>query len=193
VVLIGGVPAGWRNADGDSKRGAEWARVYRSYDVISPWSVGRYDSEATNRGFVNRLVVPDLAEAHRLGLGYMPVVFPGFSWANLMTVRGKPAEAIQNRIPRQCGNFLWQQGQTRIAAGARTLFIAMFDEVDEATAVMPVVTRGAELPSGTKLIALDRDGCDLPADWYLRVSGSLAGHLRSRQVPPASLATVLRP
>ena len=193
VSLIGGVPSGWRNANGDSKAGAGWAAVYRSFDAISPWAVGRYDDEASNRGFVDGMIGADLMETGRLGIGYMPVIFPGFSWANLMSVRGNEAAAVQNRIARRCGNFLWQQGQTRIAAGARSLFIAMFDEVDEATAVMPVVTRTGDLPQGTRLIALDHDGCELPSDWYLRVSGSLASYLRSAQVPPASLSAVLRP
>jgi hypothetical protein len=80
-----------------------------------------------------------------------------------------------------------------MAAGARSLFIAMFDEVDEATAIMPVVSQSEELPPGTRLIALDQDGCDLPSDWFLRIGGSLAGYLRSAQVPPASLSAVLRP
>jgi hypothetical protein len=193
ALIIGGVPAGWRNTNGDSKTGAAWSEVYRSFDVISPWAVGRYGDEASNREFVDQLVGPDLMEADRLGIGYMPVVFPGFSWANLMTVRGNPAAAIPNRIPRRCGNFLWQQGQTRMAAGARSLFIAMFDEVDEATAVMPVITQTEDLPPGSRLIALDHDGCDLPSDWYLQVSGKLAEYLRSGQLPPVQLRTVLRP
>ncbi len=192
-LVIGGVPAGWRTADGDSKRGDDWGRVYRSFQVISPWAVGRYQDEAGNQRFVDELIGPDLAETERLGIAYLPVIFPGFSWANLMTVRGETAAAIQNRTPRRCGNFLWQQGQSRIAAGARSLFIAMFDEVDEATAIMPVVARTADLPAGTRLIALDHDGCDLPPDWYLRVSGGLADHLRRGQVPPPALSSVLRP
>lgn len=191
--LIGGVPTGWRAGEGDAKGGAEWAKVYRSYDVISPWAVGRYGDGAGNQRFVDQTVVPDLAETGRLGLGYLPVVFPGFSWANLMTTRGNLAAAIPNRIPRQCGNFLWQQGQTRIAAGARSLFVAMFDEVDEGTAIMPVVARSTDLPAGTALIALDRDGCALPSDWYLRVTGGLAGHLKASTVPPAALSESLRP
>lgn len=193
VLLIGGVPAGWRNADIDSRGGATWASLYREFDVVSPWTVGRYESGPDNLGFVEGVVRDDIAEANRLGLGYMPVIFPGFSWANLMTARGNPAQAIPNKIPRRCGHFLWQQGQTRIAAGARTLFIAMFDEVDEATAIMPVVAKRDALPAGTGLIALDQDGCDLPADWYLRVSGSLAGYLRAGEVPPESLSQVMRP
>ena len=58
---------------------------------------------------------------------------------------------------------------------------------------MPVVARQEELPAGTRLIALDQDGCDLPPDWYLRVTGSLAGYLRAGQVPPESLSQVMRP
>ncbi|MGE0801056.1 MAG: glycoside hydrolase family 71/99-like protein [Lautropia sp.] len=195
VLLIGGIPSGWRNANGDSRTGAEWATLYRSFDVISPWSVGRYSDEASNLGYVQGLVIPDLEETTRLGIGYLPVVYPGFSWANLMKSRGNgnTAQAAQNRVPRRCGDFLWQQGQTRLAAGARSLFIAMFDEVDEATAVMPVVARTEELPPGTGLIALDHDGCKLPSDWYLRISGSLAGYLKAGEVPPAVLSTVLRP
>lgn len=193
ALLIGGVPAGWRNANGDSRTGADWARLYRGFDVISPWAVGRYTDEASNQGFVDGLVVPDLVETTRLGIGYLPVIFPGFSWANLMLTRGNPVKATQNQVPRRCGDFLWEQGQTRLAAGARSVFIAMFDEVDEATAVMPVVARSEDLPPGTRLIALDHDGCDLPSDWYLRVSGSLAGYLRAGEIPPKSLSAVLRP
>jgi hypothetical protein len=138
-------------------------------------------------------VLPDLAEAERVGIGYMPVIFPGFSWANLMKSRGKADSALRNQTPRRCGNFLWEQGQSRLAAGAESMFIAMFDEVDEATAVMPVVARKDNLPLGTNLIALDEDGCDLPADWYLRISGMLSRMLKQGQVPPEEMSSVLRP
>ncbi len=193
VLLVGGVPAGWRRAQGDSKTGDGWAEVYRSYDVISPWAVGRYSDAGSDRAFVDNNVVPDLAETSRLGIGYLPVIFPGFSWANLMKTRGNEGAAIRNQTPRRCGNFLWQQGQSRMQAGAGSIFIAMFDEVDEATAIMPVVARREDLPLGTNLIALDEDGCGLPPDWYLRVSGRLADYLRSGQVPPADLSSVMRP
>ncbi len=193
VLLVGGVPAGWRRTQTDSKSGAGWAEVYRSYDVLSPWAVGRYADAASNQAFVDGNVISDLAEASRVGLGYMPVIFPGFSWANLMKTRGNDRAAIRNQTPRRCGNFLWQQGQSRLQAGVDSLYIAMFDEVDEATAIMPVVAKRADLPLGTDLIGLDEDGCELPSDWYLRVSGALAGYVKSGQVPPADLSSVVRP
>lgn len=191
AVLIGGVPSQWRTLSGDAKADATWSGVYRAYDVLSPWAVGRYADRASDQHFVRNVVEGDLAETRRLGIGYLPVVFPGFSWANLMTVRGHLDQALPNRIPRRCGDFLWEQGRSRIAAGSRSLFVAMFDEVDEGTAIMPVETRTARLPASTGLIALDADGCELPSDWYLRVTGQLAAHVRRGAQLPDSLSAVL--
>jgi hypothetical protein len=39
--VMGGVPTNWRALGGDSKSDPAWAAVYRSFDIISPWSVGR--------------------------------------------------------------------------------------------------------------------------------------------------------
>ena len=50
---------------------------------------------------------PDLAWCRSSGLDYLPVVFPGFSWHNLMAGRGK--DAPLDAIPRLGGRFLWSQ------------------------------------------------------------------------------------
>ena len=42
VTLVGGVPSRWRERGYDAKRIPEWDRVYRAFDVISPWTVGRF-------------------------------------------------------------------------------------------------------------------------------------------------------
>jgi hypothetical protein len=193
ATVIGGVPSHWRTLDGDSQSAAEWAAVYRSYDVISPWTVGRFADDSGADQFVQSRVTADLAETRRLGLRYLPVVFPGFSWSNLMRNRGRSAEAIVNRIPRRCGQFLWRQVTDLLPLHVDALYVAMFDEADEGTAIFPAVTRTDGLPVGADMLYLDEDGCSLPDDWYLRVAGAAARFLHASAVPPGQLDLVIRP
>ena len=49
-------------------------RTYRSFDIVSPWTIGRFrDAPGTDRSYADE-VKRDLAETHRLGIDYMPVV-----------------------------------------------------------------------------------------------------------------------
>jgi len=193
AVVIGGVPTHWRTLDGDSKPGRAWAQVYRKYDVISPWSVGRFSDEGGADKFIRDVVQPDIAETRRLGLRYMPVVSPGFSWSNLMRNRDKADQAVLNRTPRNCGRFLWRQMSDLLDLHVDALYVAMFDEADEGTAIFPAETRADKLPAGSKMVYLNQDGCFLPDDWYLRVTGAGAGFLHESKVPPKQLDAVVRP
>jgi hypothetical protein len=65
-----------------------------------------------------------------------------------------------------------------VDAGATTIFVAMFDEVDEGTAIFKVVSTRAGLPAQGTFLALDADGESLPSDWYLRVTGEVGRMLR---------------
>jgi hypothetical protein len=192
VTLIGGVPTSWRTASNDSKAEAQWADVYRSYDVVSPWSVGRFKDDDGLQVFINKYVAPDLAETKRLGLGYMPVIFPGFSWYNLMTNRGQPKSAKLNEMPRKCGQFLWAQAAGMMGAGVDTLYAAMFDEMDEATALLPTLAWPSELPKDSTMLTLNQDGCLLPEDWYLHITGLAADKLRKSELPSRKLMDVSR-
>ena len=192
ATLIGGVPSNWRTLDGDSQSDRRWAAVYRSYDVLSPWSVGRFVDDAGVDKFVRERVLPDMEETKRLGIGYMPVVFPGFSWFNLQTGRGQKNLAIINQIPRRCGNFLWRQVYSLLGARVDMLYAAMFDEVDEGTALFPTEPRAAELPRGAQMAFLNQDGCVLDDDWYLRITGKAAHFLRRSEVPPVTLDSAMR-
>lgn len=193
ATLIGGVPTNWRILDGDSHTDPRWAQIYRSYDVISPWSVGRFGDVAGADTFVRVHVLPDLAEPKRLGIDYMPVIFPGFSWFNLQNGRGFKERAILNQIPRRCGNFLWHQVFNLLDVRVDMLYAAMFDEVDEGTALFPTETREDKLPIRAHMVFLNQDGCFLPDDWYLRVTGQAAKYLRNREMPPKRLDSVMRP
>jgi hypothetical protein len=191
ATIIGGIPTYWRTLTGDSRTDVAWAKVYRGYDVISPWSVGRYSTEKDADNFVRDLVKPDRAEARRFGLRYMPVVSPGFSWSNLMRNRGEVSAL--NQTPRNCGRFLWRAIVDILETHVDAVYVAMFDEVDEGTAIFAVEPHAGKLPSGARMVFLDQDGCSLPDDWYLRVTSAAARFLRSGKTPPRRLDAVIRP
>jgi hypothetical protein len=164
ATLFGGVPAGWRTLTRDSQPDPAWAAVYRAFDIVSPWAVGRFRDTAGIERFYADSVAADLEETRRLGIGYMPVVFPGFSWHNM-----NPTAAL-NQIPRRGGRFFWEQIDRAIGTGAGMLYGAMFDEVDESTALFKLARTPRDAPAEPPTVTLDADGVEVPADWYLRLA-----------------------
>ena len=181
VTYMGGVPSRWRTLAGDSRKEEGWAEVYAMMDVIQPWTVGRYGNLEGVDKWKNEAIVPDLAATKETGQLYMPVVFPGFSWANLNRNATKPAK--QNQIPRLGGQFLWRQAVDARNAGATVLKIAMFDEVNEGTAVMKVAAKRTEAPEQGYWLTLDADGMNLPNDWYLKLSGEITMMFHGKRQP----------
>jgi hypothetical protein len=174
ATVMGGVPAYWRTGTHDAMSGTDWAAVFRSYDVLSPWTVGRYHNNSEADAFSQNVIMPDIQEAADIGAMYMPVVYPGFSRANLTP--GSPL----NQIPRMCGQFYWHQVYNAISAGAPALFVAMFDEMDEGTAMFKQAATQQQLPEGANLVPLDADGCSLPSDFYLKLGGATGEMLRGQ-------------
>ena len=164
VRLLGGVPARWRTLGRDSQIDPKWARVYRSFDILSPWTVGRFHDNRGIDRFYQEEVRQDLVETRRLGIEYLPVVVPGFSWHNM-----NPAAPF-NRIPRRGGRFCWRQVGRALQAANTMLYGAMFDEVDEGTAMFKVAPSRRDVPVEVPLVTLDVDGEKLPSDWYLRLA-----------------------
>jgi hypothetical protein len=195
VKLIGGIPAYWRTLDRDSKGAPAWGRVYRAFDVISPWATGRFTDDASADSFLKETVAPDLAVTKSLGIGYLPVIFPGMSASHLHRGRGQTTVpgAVLNRVPRRCGDFLWHQVHNLSTAGVRSLYVAMFDEVDEGTALIPIESGPGRQPKGTEMLSRDQEGCSLPPDWYLRVAGQAALVLQGRSTAREPLSAVLVP
>jgi hypothetical protein len=167
VAYMGGAPARWRTLKADAAKDPGWSEVYRKMDVVQPWTVGRYRTNAQVDDWKKNELEPDVAELRKNGQVYMPVVFPGFSWYNLN--RDSP----KNAIPRNRGEFLWRQAYNAKAAGATVLKIAMFDEVNEATAMFKLAARRTDAPEQGFWLTLDADGGDLPSDWYLRLAGEI--------------------
>ncbi len=154
VTLIGGCQWHWRTA-----QDAEWARGFRRFDVISPWNVGNYAMINGKKIAATDYWKADLAEAKRHGMEYLPVVYPGFGWTNL---KGKNAEGAT--IPRRGGAFFWEQFVKASELEIDMAYVAMFDEVDEATAIFKVTNTP---PIQVRFQIYE----GLPSDWYLRLTG----------------------
>ncbi len=175
AVMLG-VPTYWRTLDRDAVADPKLHEIIATADIVSPWSVGRFDSPAGARAYAAQTVAPDIAWANDRGLDYLPVVFPGFSWHNLMKARGKSAPLDQ--IPRLGGRFLWTQAVSLKNAGAEMLYVAMFDEIDEGTAIFKCTN---DPPVGESPF-LTYEG--LPTDQYLWLAGEIGRMLRG-EIPPA--------
>ena len=192
VTFMGGVPSYWLTRDHDASADPGWTQVWRRLGVISPWSVGRYHDDASANLYRTTVIAPDITAAKAMGVDYMPVVFPGFSWKNLMLFRNHAARVSGNAIPRRCGRFYWRQIYNARSAGATMIYNAMFDEVDEGTAMFKVLASAAQapvagMPRGDGFVTLDADGCHLPSDWYLRLAGAATSQLRAGTPPSTSL------
>ncbi len=184
LIVTGG--SGWRNLTRDVQTGPEWPQVYRSFDIISPWTVDRYKDKATFDQFVLERIRPDLAETKRDSIELMPVIYPGTSQHNLFISEKGSDTQIINRVPRDCGQFIWSQAAREKKEGANMLYVAMFDEVDEGTA-MYKLAQPQDDPREAPMLSLDADGCKLPSDWYLQVLREISLMLKSPSPPPDKL------
>ncbi|MDB6069110.1 MAG: hypothetical protein JWL81_281 [Verrucomicrobiales bacterium] len=181
ACVMAGVPFGWRTGTRDAVEAGPLLEVLeKNVDIVSPWSVGRYGRVDDARRQIAELQAPDAAWCGERGKSYLPVIFPGFSWNNLMRSRGK--EVALNGIPRLKGQFFWEQAMARVKAGADMLYVAMFDEVDEGTAIFKCTDR---VPGATPAAAGETGGMlqfatyeGLPSDHYLWLTGRIRQVLR---------------
>jgi len=170
-----GIATGWRAQDRDALQDPELHQVLLMADVLSPWTVGRFRDLPGIERHAQRYWKPDIDWAREHHIDYLPVVFPGFSWHNL-----KGTEL--GSIPRLEGQFLWSQVLANKKAGADMLYIAMFDEVDEGTAIFKC-SNTPPSSGGTKFLTLD----GLPSDFYLRLAGQAGKLLRGEMQPTETI------
>ena len=169
TVMLG-VPTGWRTLSRDAVKDNKLHEIIRTANVVSPWTVGRYRNPREASRHAKQWIEPDIAWCREADLDYLPVVFPGFSWHNLHKNRGD--EAPLDQIPRLKGEFLWSQAVADHDAGAKMLYVAMFDEIDEGTAIFKCTN---DPPVGDSPF-LTYEG--LPSDHYLRLTGKIGRLLR---------------
>ncbi|WP_146575920.1 glycoside hydrolase family 71/99-like protein [Neorhodopirellula pilleata] len=163
-----GVPTGWREQNRDSTIDDDLHGVLELADIISPWTVGRYRNEDGIERHARDYLRPDLQWCSERQIDYLPVVFPGFSWHNLT---GDKLGAI----PRVKGEFLKSQLDAAIQSRCKMIYVAMFDEVDEGTAIFKC-TNDPPTGHGAKFLTYE----DLPSDHYLKLTGQAARQLRDK-------------
>jgi hypothetical protein len=164
VTLVGGCQWNWRR-----EKDREWARAFRRFDVISPWNVGNVARDGDRVVAATGHWEQDFVEARRAGMLFLPVIYPGFSWDNLQ--RAKPGSTS---IPRRGGAFFWEQFSRAAELKIDAALVAMFDEVDEGTAIFKVTNRP---PRPGHFATFE----DRPADWYLRLTGEGGRLLRGQR------------
>ncbi len=167
TVMLG-VPTFWREQKNDAVSDPALHEVLALADIISPWTVGRYHTPEEAAKYAAQQIKPDLAWCAEHHLDYLPVIFPGFSWRNMYGQN-------TNAIPRLRGAFYWQQFAEDKRASATMLYVAMFDEVDEGTAIFKCTN---DVPPESEAPFVTFEG--LPTDYYLRLTGEGAKILRGQ-------------
>lgn len=190
IAIFAGTGYYWRvpdaNPNTDAKPLSDWQQVYERCDVISPWQVGR-NSTTTTFTQKRSQVISDLRWCAARNIVYMPVAFPGFSWRNLKTSYASdgtptfPENAPYDQIPRLGGTFFKTQLDKYKDWGMDAVFVAMFDEMDEGTAIFKLTTKD-NTPSNASSVNPDgkflstEDG--LESDHYLKLAGEAARNMK---------------
>lgn len=160
-----GVPTHWRELSGDTESDPRLHELIKQCDVVMPWFVGRYNEDSYPR--YQKLIKGDIEWAKKNKVDYAPLAFPGFSWRNM---KGHE-NSVQ--IPRNKGSFLWKQLSGALKEGAEMLYVAMFDEIDEGTAIFKCAKK---VPVGASTFVPIEEG--IGSDHYLWLVGQAGKMLR---------------
>jgi hypothetical protein len=172
VSILLGVPYWWRTLNGDSMKDPLLHEIIKSVDLIMPWSVGRYDSESYS--YISSILPLDITWCKENNVDYVPCVFPGFSWGNLQNNYN-----IYDQIPRKKGDFFWQQVAGAKQSGAKSLYIAMFDEINEGTAIFKCQPQN-KLPLNKpgRFVGIEEG---IANDYYLWLAGQATAWFRGKE------------
>lgn len=164
-IMIG-VPTHWRSLDIDTGEDARLHDIIRKCDIVMPWFVGRYD-ELQYESF-RTLIKEDMDWCRSNNVDYAPLAYPGFSWRNM---NGKDSFYV----PRNNGSFFRKQLDGALALGAEMIYVAMFDEIDEGTAIFKCSKIVPVADNGTEFIAIDES---LDSDHFLKETGRVSRQLK---------------
>jgi len=170
-----GVPTYFRELNKDCISDPYLHELIQSVDIVLPWMVQRFTPLVHKpMDHIRDHVIADIKWCSERNVDYVPIIYPGFSWRNLSLANPDLARyTAYGAIPRLGGQFYWDQMTTMISAGAEMIYVAMFDEIDEGTAIMKVSDTP---PNSDNAHFVGNDG--VPSDHYLWLTGQGAKMLR---------------
>ncbi|WP_299498910.1 glycoside hydrolase family 71/99-like protein [Mucilaginibacter sp.] len=180
TVMLG-VPNQWRELRADCLHDPYLHTLIKSADIIFPWSVQRYSPLMHND--MDRFKddrIDDMKWCAENHIDYVPTVFPGFSWHNLSVYEFPDDIKPAGSIPREGGRFYWQQMYTVLSIGSPMVYVAMFDEMNEGTAIFKTTDNP---PVSQNIQFINMDG--KPSDTYLWLTGE-AGKMLRNEIPLSS-------
>ena len=166
AFVVGSGQWWWRSEDATG-----WRNVFRRMDAWIPWNVGNYSGVNARTDYWSA----DKSALESSGVLYMPLVYPGFGWDNLMNE--SPGTTTKSRLK---GNFLWRQFRAAKNIRAEAVYVAMFDEIDEATAIFKVTN---DIPVDHYFQTLE----GLPSDFYLLLTGFGTKIINGQVIPPYNM------
>jgi hypothetical protein len=168
LYLIGGVGSNWEGL-------TSWHDHYKKYDQLLAW-METSGSDLTRQK--NLLA--------SWGMKILPHAWPGFSWHNLKRLTFQDPSYKD----RNGGRFYWTNLYNAVNCGADQIFLGMFDEYDEGTAIMPMNSDHPNIfVSATNTWGHYLSNGDLDPFWYLRLSGAAHEMLNGQRTKTATLPT----
>ena len=153
-VIVGG-PRDWRTQTTNLP-------AFAAANMVMPWATGTFGDIAGADNYVSTMAA-DFAYTNSHNMDYQVDVWPGFAWSNWNG--GSP-----NLIPRVHGDFMWRQFANVRNQGIPNVYIGMFDEFDEATAIAKAAENSSMKPTNQYFLTLDADGVAVSSDFYLRLT-----------------------
>lgn len=133
-----GVNDDWRTHSSSKWPRAKYTDIVKSANVIFPWFVGRYGSIEVYNNHRKPIIDADIQWCKKNGVHYAPHCFPGGADLNM-----HPNNSVMERLG---GRFFWEQIYGGIKLGAEMIYVAMFDEIDEGTAIFKCLNK-SDVPS----------------------------------------------
>jgi len=174
-----GVPTYFRELDKDCLPDTYLHEVIKSADIVLPWMVQRFTPLLHKDELRYRdHVIADIQWCKKNGVDYVPLTYAGFSWHNLSKRNpNSTRHTSYGAIPRLGGQFYWELIYNAIIAGGEMLYVGMFDEIDEGTAIIPVLN---DPPNSDKAHFVGND--NVAPDHYLFLTGQASAMLK-KQIP----------
>ncbi len=160
----GGVPTHWRNETSDSK--PNFIDCYHSFDMLSPWMVGRISNISGIDNFYTTVNLPDQQDCNAHGIDYQPCILPGDLQAG----------------HRANGNFMWRQFYNMIRVGCQGIYISMFDEYNESNQILNTADSYLTIPTNYAFVTTSHLGEYISSDFYMRLTGE-GGRMLTGDIP----------